>query len=114
MAEERFIKVSNGAIYRYASGLMKRRDAQVVNGQTAADYFRKMGVKNDITEKYPPSELTKGVPETPVKKTTRRVPRKPKAPKSDDNTPTVMVSDEAEPDALKELLGDGEDLLSGD
>lgn len=108
MAEEKFIRVSNGCVYRYAPMLMKRRDAQVVNGQTAADYFRSIGVSNDITEKYPPSELTRGVPEPPARKTTRRVPKKA----TDDKKPVVMVSEEEEPDALKEILGNAEDLLS--
>lgn len=107
MTEGRFIRVSNGAVYRYSETLMKRRDAQLITGQTAADHFRKRGVSNDITEAYPPSETTRGVPEPPAKKTTRRVPKKAKG----DTRAQVVVSEEAEPDALKEILGDGQNLL---
>lgn len=110
MAEDRFIRVSNGAVYRYSPALMKRADAMVISGLAAADHYRKMGVENDITAKYPESELTRGVPEPPAKKTTRRVPKKTRS----DKTPTTVVSTEEEPDALKELLGDAENILAGD
>ena len=109
MAEERFIRVCNGAVYRYSDKLMKRKDASVISGQAAADYFRSQGADNDITRKYPESSLTRGVPEPPAKKTTRRVPMKA----TSDTKTVTMVSDEEEPDDLKELLGNAEDLLSG-
>ena len=104
---EKFIRVSNGVVYRYSEKLMKRRDALVVDGQAAADYFRSIGVENDITKKYPESELTRGVPEPRATKTTRRVPKKET---SGAKTATV-VSDDKDPDALQELIGNAEKLL---
>ena len=109
MAEERFVRVSNGAVYRYSPTLAKRKDATIISGLAAADYFRAQGAENDITKKYPESELTRGVPEPPAKKTTRRVPKKA----TSDKKPVTVVSEEEEPDALKEILGNAEDLLSG-
>lgn len=90
---ERFLRVKSGAVYRYSEALAKRRDALLVDGHAAADYYRSIGVKNDITEKYPPREEA-----IPVQRP-RSVQRRP-SPKS-----KVVVSDEQIPDELEELMG---------
>lgn len=72
---ERFLKMKSGAVYRYSAALAKRKDAIVVDGHTAAAYFRSMGVENDITEKY--GERAIDVPVAGKKRTTTR--SKPKA-----------------------------------
>lgn len=102
MAEEKFIRVPSGAIYRWSTKLARRKDGVVVDGHAAADYFRSRGVKNDITERYPKRDFRPAIPTEPPKKQ-RRVGAKGK----------TVVSDEAEPDALEGLLNDGKNVPTG-
>lgn len=94
---ERFLKMKSGAVYRYSAALAKRKDAIVVDGHTAAAYFRSMGVENDITEKY--GERAIDVPVAGKKRTTTR--SKPKAaaePKPDPVTEPPLPFGEGEGD----------------
>jgi hypothetical protein len=49
----RFIRLQDGTIYGYTSLLAKRRDATIVDGYTAAQWFRSQGVENDVTRAFP-------------------------------------------------------------
>ena len=105
--EERFLKMKSGAVYRYTEALAKRKDAMLVDGFAAAEYYRKLGVENDITQAYPAREIDAGaIPDKP-----RRPPRN--QTKRASKKTAVVVSDEEVPseDALEELIGtNGEDL----
>lgn len=49
----RFIRLPDGTIYGYTSLLAKRRDATIVDGYTAAQWFKSQGVENDVTRAFP-------------------------------------------------------------
>lgn len=49
----RFIRIADGTVYGYTSLLAKRRDATIVDGYTAAQWFKSQGVENDVTRAYP-------------------------------------------------------------
>lgn len=51
--EDRFIRLSDGTIYGYSELLAKRKDAMIVDGYTAAMWFKNQGIENEVTEKYP-------------------------------------------------------------
>jgi hypothetical protein len=102
MAEERFLRMKSGAVYRYSPALAKRRDAVLVDGFAAARHYRSIGVKNDITEKYPEREMDEGA-----------IPPAPRRPPRDQSKRTrgakaaVVVSDSEGDTAaiVEELLG---------
>ncbi len=101
MAEERFLKMKTGAVYRYSAMLAKRRDAVIVDGYAAAEYFRSIGSENEITKKFPKRDI-----DTPAPKTGK--PRRKASPKA-----KTVVSDDKD-SGLKELLGeDAENILTG-
>ena len=49
----RFIRLPDGTIYGYTSLLAKRRDATIVDGYTAAQWFKSQGVDNEVTRAFP-------------------------------------------------------------
>ena len=49
----RFIRLQDGTIYGYTSLLAKRRDATIVDGYTAAQWFKTQGVENEVTRAFP-------------------------------------------------------------
>ena len=49
---DRFIRLSDGTIYGYTSMLAKRRDATIVDGYTAAQWFKAQGVENEVTRRF--------------------------------------------------------------
>jgi len=49
----RFIRLSDGTIYGYTSLLAKRKDATIVDGYTAAQWFKSQGVENEVTRAFP-------------------------------------------------------------
>jgi len=49
----RFIRLPDGTIYGYTSLLAKRRDATIVDGYSAAQWFKSQGVENEVTRAYP-------------------------------------------------------------
>lgn len=49
----RFIRLQDGTIYGYTSLLAKRRDATIVDGYAAAQWFKSQGVENEVTRAYP-------------------------------------------------------------
>ena len=127
MATERFIKLKSGACYPYSERLAKRKDAQIVDGYTAARYFRNMGVTSRITEEYPEREIDKGI--SPDKgpssrgdasvKARAKPKTKPKA-KAKAKPKPKAIPDDVEPDVSdvpseveEALVTDVEDLLSG-
>lgn len=49
---ERFIRLPDGTIYGYTSMLAKRRDATIVDGYAAAQWFKSQGVENEVTRRF--------------------------------------------------------------
>lgn len=62
MAKERFLRLKSGAVYHYTDTLAKRKDAIVIDGPAAAEYFRGINSENAITKKYPARDIDAGVP----------------------------------------------------
>lgn len=103
---KKFIRVKSGAVYRWTPMLAKRKDAIIVGPQEYADWTRAQGAENEFTKKYPERE---GIP-APKKNEPKPRSLKKAASRS---KPKTMVSSEEEPDALKEIIGDGANLLTG-
>lgn len=104
---EKFIRVKSGAVYRWTPLMAKRRDAILVGPQEMADWHRSIGTESEYTKKYPERG---GIP-TPDKR--KKAPPRTLKKAASRSKPQTMVSSEEEPDALKEIIGDGANLLTG-
>lgn len=102
MSDEQFIRLKSGTVYRYSDALFKRKDAVIVTGQEAADFFRSVKTENDITKKYPPKETV--VAKTKAKRggTGGRKPR------------TVVSNTTTDIDAIMESLENGSNIRGPD
>jgi hypothetical protein len=72
---DRFIRLRDGTIYGYTSMLAKRRDATIVDGYTAAQWFKSQGVENEITARF---DVTAALdPRPPARPAPRKASEKP-------------------------------------
>jgi hypothetical protein len=106
--EDRFIKLKSGAVYHYCEALAKRKDALVVDGHVAAMYFRKLGIENAITRKYPMRAIDKNaIPERPTRpardQSKRGRPRKSMVVSDDEQTPATALEELLEDNANKDV-----------
>lgn len=95
---ERFLRVKSGAVYRYSEQLAERKDAIVVDGHTAAEYFRSIGAENDITKKYPERDVDRASTKAPSRRKT--APEPEALPVSG----VIMTDEAASMDVIGELL----------
>lgn len=117
----RWLQVRSGAVYHWSEALAKAPGAFIVGPQVAADYFRKLGVDNALTQEYPPEdeqlEFEDAPDEAPPaavinpvksarKAAAKRASKKPPAPAAD-NPPAggmVMSDKPATPDQIQAMI----------
>lgn len=93
--DDRFIRVKSGAVYRFSERLLKRKDAVIVTGQEAADYYRSINSENEITAKWPAKKHSALRPQANKPSAKSRGGRKPRTVVSDkkvDDLETLMES----------------------
>jgi len=99
----KYLRFASGAVYRYSESLAAREDAVEVPERDFALHLASMGVDNDLTRKHknPAPAIPEELPQPKKKLTVSKAGRGKK---------TMVVAD-SDKEALKELLGDVEDLL---